>query len=195
MISYALRFLALTLFALLLSACSIEGMAEKMIPESVRLDAQKHVDALSNNDISLIISAFEADPEDESVKAQLDSITAQIIEGPEIRRDIVGANASKSFNASTSEGAQSQTTYDLTYEIEKADGFMAITTTYNLNENGECCRITNINAQKFEASPYRAGLEAMKKGFKIAAIIIGVFLLLLVFFLVRRSRRKKATSA
>lgn len=192
MIFYVSRFLVLILTALFLISCSIEGIAEKIIPEDVRLDAQVQVNAISNNDMSLIIETFDVDPEDEAVKAQLQSVKDQIIEGPEIRRDIVGANAKTSFSASLGEGSQSQTIYDISYEIEKAEGFMAVTAIYTLKEDGECCQLININTQKFESSPYRAGLEAMKTGLIIAGGIIALLGLFLIVFLVRRSRSKKA---
>lgn len=189
--TYYFRALIPCLIALLLTACSIQDMAEKIIPEDVRTDANLQIDAISNNDLSLLVESLGINIENEAIEKQLDGVRSQIIDGPEIRRDIVGAHAKTHFSASMAEGKQSETTYNVTYEIEKEKGFMAITTHYTLKENGECCRLYHVNVQKFDSSPYRLGFAALKKAVFIAGGILLFILFGLIVFFVRRTRRKK----
>lgn len=181
-----MKYVLLTLSALLLSACSIQGMVEKAVPEDVRADHAAHIDRLLDRDTSRIENAFDLDTQNAETQAQLKAILDNVSEGDEIRRDYVGMNSASSF--STGEGKSRD--INLVSEIQTQDGYMTVTTQYALDPQGECCRITNINVEKFETSPVREALESVKRVAKIIGIVFLLGVVALVFFLVRRRNRK-----
>ena len=181
-----MKYLVVLLAAFALTACSLEGMVEKAVPEDIRADHNAHVDSLLAKDTSRIEAAFDLDTSDSDVQRSLKGILDNVSGGKEIRRDYVGMNSASSF--SSSEGKTRD--INLVTEIQTEGGFMTVTGQYALGADGECCVLTNINAVKSETSPIRAGLEALKKGAKIAGIIILLLIGGLVFFLVRRGRKK-----
>lgn len=185
-----MKYLLLALTAMLLSACSIQGMVEKAVPESVRADHAAHIDRLLERDTSRLENAFNLDPQNEETQAQLDSILDNVPEGGEIRRDYVGMNTASSFT--TGEGKSRD--INLVSEIQTQGGYMTVTTQYALDPQGECCRITNLNVEKFETSPVREALESVKRVAKIIGIIFLIGILALVFFLVRRRKKKRVAS-
>lgn len=181
-----MKYLAILFAAVALTACSIQGMVEKAVPEDVRADHNAHVDRLLAKDTSRIERAFKLDLEDPDVQESLNGILENVSTGKEIRRDYVGMNSAASINSSGK-----TRDINLVTEVQTEGGFMTVTGQYALGADGECCVLTNINAEKFDSSPVRASLEMVKK---IAKIVGLIFLLLvggLVLLAVRINRKKK----
>ena len=189
-----MRLFYLILAGIFLSACSIQGMVEKSTPESVRADHAAHIDSLLAKDKSRILSAFDLDEEEESVQEQLSGVFDEVPSGKEIRRDYVGFESSTSFG--TSDGKSRD--ISITTEVQTTDGFMTVMGQYALNEKtGECCKLTNLNVQKYDSSPLRDTLESAGKigriiGFVFLALIFG--LIALFVFLRRRKIKHRQTN-
>ena len=164
-------------------------MVEKSTPESVRADHAAHIDSLLAKDKSQILSAFDLDEEEESVQEQLSGVFDEVPGGKEIRRDYVGFESSTSFG--TSDGKSRD--ISITTEVQTTDGFMTVMGQYALNEKtGECCKLTNLNVQKYDSSPLRDTLESAGKIMKIVGLIFLAAIALIIFLILRRSRKKRA---
>jgi len=183
-----MKHLYLTLSALILSACSIQGMVEKTVPENVLADHAAHIDKLLERDTTLIAKAFELDLEDPETQELIAEVLANVPKGDEIRRDYVGMNNSTSFSAGEGKSRQ----INLVSEIQTQSGFMTVTSDYSLDEKGECCRLTNIHVQSYETSPVRETLETFKKVAKIIGIIFLIAIFAIILIIVRVMRKKKA---
>lgn len=189
-----MRLFYLILASIFLSACSIQGMVEKSTPESVRADHAAHIDSLLAKDETRIVSAFDLDEEEESVQEQLSGVFDEVPGGKEIRRDYVGFQSSTSFG--TSDGKSRD--ISITTEVQTTDGFMTVMGQYALDEKtGECCKLTNLNVQKYDSSPLRDTLESAGKigriiGFVFLALIFG--LIALFVFLRRRKIKHRQTN-
>ena len=189
-----MRLYYLILASIFLSACSIQGVVEKSTPESVRADHAAHIDSLLAKDKSRILSAFNLDEKEESVQEQLSGVFDEVPGGKEIRRDYVGFESSTSFG--TSDGKSRD--ISITTEVQTTDGFMTVMGQYALNEKtGECCKLTNLNVQKYDSSPLRDTLESAGKigriiGFVFLALIFG--LIALFVFLRRRKIKHRQTN-
>jgi hypothetical protein len=184
-----LKYIGYVFCAILLAACSMEGMAEKMVPEDVRADHAAHIDALLAGDDSRIRSAFkdDLDFESDAIMKQMESITAAVPEGKELRRDYVGVNS----NASISTESGRSRDIDLISEVQTEAGFMLVTSKYGLDATDTCCRLMNINVESFDASPIRAGLETAMRVAKWVGLGVLLSIILLVTFLIRRSRKRR----
>jgi hypothetical protein len=189
----ALKYIGYVFCAILLAACSMEGMAEKMVPEDVRADHAAHIDALLAGDDSRIRSAFkdDLDFESDAIMKQMESITAAVPEGKELRRDYVGVNS----NASISTESGRSRDIDLISEVQTEAGFMLVTSKYGLDATDTCCRLMNINVESFDTSPIRAGLETAMRVAKWVGLGVLLSIILLVTFLIRRSRKRRRLSA
>ena len=182
------KYLLVLVSVAILTACSMQKMADKILPEPVKVDATKAVDAVFAKDASFFASMRSEKMSDEEFKAAIDNLFSFVSEGAEIRRDIV--SASSKVNASIGSGTNKA--YSLIYEIQTDDGFTAISLDYvKTPEQAECCELININVNKSDTSPYRATLEMVGKVMKIIGLIFLLGIGLLIFFLVRRSRKKK----
>ena len=171
--------------ALILSACSINDMAEKMVPEHI---LEKN-DAVIENVLSAnadYFAEFKAS-EIEKAKVYFEENTSK---GKMLRKDFVGVNTQTSISS----GEKSKN-IDLTVEVQTQDGFTLISTKYTLDSSGECCTLRNVTTAKHETSPVRAGLETTMKILKAVGLIFLIGLIGLIVFLVRRSKRKKAQSS
>lgn len=167
---------------LILSACSMNGMAEKMVPAHIL----KKNDAVIENVLSAnadYFTEFDAS-EIEKAKVYFEENTSK---GKMLRKDFVGVNTQTSISS-----GQKSKNIDLTVEVQTQDGFTLISTQYALDEGGECCALRNVTSAKHETSPVRAGLETTMKVLKAVGLIFLIGLIGLIVFLVRRSKRKKA---
>ena len=172
--------------AFALTACSIQGMVEKTVPEDVRSDHMAHIDKLLAKDMSRIERAFDLDVSDPETQKNINMILENIPDGKEIRRDYVGVNSA----ASVSVGEGKSRDINIVSEIQTEGGYMTVTGQYALGADGECCVMTNINVAKFDTSPVRQSLETVKKIAKIVGLTFLLLIAGLVFFLVRRRRKK-----
>lgn len=183
-----MRYLQVLFAAFVLTACSIEGMVEKAVPEDVRADHMAHIDRILEKDMSRIEAAFDLDVSDPDIQKNLQGILDNVSDGEEIRRDYVGMNSASSISV----GKGQTRDISLVTEIQTEGGYMTVTGQYALGADGNCCVLTNINVVKSDTSPMREGLEMFKKIAKIAGMIILLLIGGLVFFLVRRKRKKAA---
>ncbi len=189
-----MRHIFLLFTALMLAACSMENMANKMVPDDIRANTATHIDALAARDMSLVREAFNIAEDNVDAQKQIEILLSKIPEGTELQRDIVSVNTKSSVNYSGSDGKQKSKTISLGYEVKMTEGFMLVTTRYGLDEQGECCMLMNIHVEDYETSPVLAGLQMMAKVMKIAGAIILFGLLALTAFLLRRRRQKQAAS-
>ena len=172
--------------AIFLSACSIEGMVEKAVPENVRADHTSHIDDLLVKDTARIIDIFGLDMTDETVQKSLEDMLGQVPEGQEIRRDYVGMNSSSSL--STGEGKSRN--IELVTEVQTQAGFMTVTSQYTLNDAGQCCALKNMVVKKYDQSPMRKTWETAAKIGKVFGILLLISLALILFFVIRASRKR-----
>lgn len=183
------KYLVLLVSAVILTACSMEKLANKILPEPVKSHATQAVEAVLSKDAAFFKSMQGEKMSDEDFEKAVEGMFAAVSDGAEIRRDIV--SASSEVNASLGNGTNKA--YSLIYEIQTDDGFTAISLDYvQAPKMSECCRLNNINVVKSDTSPYRQMLETMAKIMKIAGLVLLLGLGLLIFFLVRWSRRKKS---
>lgn len=182
-----MKYLIIPFVACALSACSIQGMVEKTVPEDVRSDHMAHIDRLLMKDMSRLERAFDLDMGDPETQKNVNVVLENIPDGKEIRRDYVGVNSSVSMDV----GEGKSRDINLVSEIQTEGGYMTVTGQYSLAADGTCCVLTNINVAKSETSPVRESLDSFKKIAKIVGLTFLLLIAGLVFFLVRR-RRKKA---
>lgn len=176
------RVFCLGVAVFLLSGCNMDKMAAKMVPANVlEKNAAVVENVLAAN--ADYFTEFNADEMDKA-KAFFEENTSK---GKVLRQDFVGVSTSTSIKAG--EGKSKDIAIDV--EVQTEDGFTLISTKYALDKNGNCCALANVNAQKFESSPIRAGLETTMKVLKAIGIILLIGIIGLIIFLVRRSKRKK----
>ncbi len=181
-----MRLIYLIIASIFLSACSIQGMVEKTVPEDVRADHNAHIDRLLAKDTSRIETAFKLDSNDPDVQQNLKGILDRVSNGKEIRRDYVGVNSATSISS----GAGKSRDINLVTEIQTEGGFMTVTGQYALGADGVCCVLTNITVEKFESSPIRIVWEtAAKIGKFVGLFFLGI--VILTVLLVMRSNKKK----
>ncbi|MEE9347230.1 MAG: hypothetical protein V3U82_03480 [Robiginitomaculum sp.] len=190
-----MRFITLILcaaFTLGLTACSIEDMAAKVIPEHILANDQKVISKVMARDIS-VFDDFYAE-NDSRGRADFDAsardVLAAISKGEILRTDIVGANSSSSI--SSSEGKTR--TIVSTYEVQTEQGFTLIELTYGLKPDETCCALSYINVKRPEFSQREMLERAASMAKTIGLIILASLLVLigLIIFFVRRNKRKKA---
>lgn len=177
------RVLYLAAAAVFLTACNMDKMAAKMVPEHILEKNEAVVDNVLAGNVDYFTEFGDADKD--KAKAFFDENTSK---GKVLRRDFVGINTSTSINVG--EGKSKDIALDV--EVQTEDGFTLISTKYSLDEDGDCCALTNVNAQKFDSSPIRQGLETTMKVLKAVGIILLIGIIGLIVFLVRRRKRKKA---
>lgn len=170
----------------LLSACNMDKMAAKMVPAHI---LEKN-EAVIENVLAANAEYFTEFGEEDMEKAKV-FFEENTSKGKVLRQDFVGINTSTSL--STGEGKSKN--IDLSVEVQTEEGFTVISTQYVLDKDGNCCALANVNAQKFESSPIRVGLEMTMKALKTVGIILLIGVLGLVVFLMRRSKRKKAQAS
>ena len=176
-----MKYFYLIIATFILSACSIQGMVEKAVPENVRANHNAHIDTLLAKDKQKLIKLFEAGEGNQEATNKLTLVLENIPDGKEIRRDYVGMNSSSKF----SHEGNSRYIHLIT-EVETETGFMTVTSQYALDSDGTCCALTNINVVASETSPVRAALEIAR----IVGIISLTLILGLIALAIFRSRRR-----
>ena len=182
-------FLVGLIVACTMVGCSIQEFADKMLPDSVKESAIDTVDAVMRKDAEFLKPLKNEKMSEEDFAKVIDGVFAQVSDGDEFRRDIVGA----SFNSSISTSEGKTKTAKVIYEIRTADGFTLITLNYYQSRTDtKCCRLTGVNVQKHEASPVRATLTTMANIGKIVSIMVLLGILGLVFFYLIFSQTKES---
>ena len=112
--------LILPLVAMFLSACTMEGLAGRLIPDEVRADAERLTDEIMAGEFGTVRAAFpdQAGPEFE---AFLSGIAKELEGKTETAREIIGAQASA--GAGTDGPSR---TYALVHEVQIEDRFVLV---------------------------------------------------------------------
>lgn len=187
-----IRALLLILTATLLSACSMEAMSEKRVPADVRDAVNAQIDQLITGDTDFIFDAFPEDQDNPEFRAQVAQMVANVPDGPELSRDVVGVIGSTEQAYSDTQGAIRRGTYNMAYELAFEDGYLLVQTASTLDEDGECCVLRAINATRSEASPMREDQVRRAKLFKFLGIFFLISTLATVIVIVIRVGGKKA---
>ncbi|MGB6230543.1 MAG: hypothetical protein WBF53_10500 [Litorimonas sp.] len=185
------RALLLALAALLLSACSMQAMAEKRVPDDVRAEVNAQIDRLLVGDTRFIYEAFPDDADDPEFRAQIERMATNVPDGPELSRHVVGVIGTTEQAYSDTQGAVRRGTYNLAHEIAFEDGYLLIQTAHTLDEDGECCVLRAINETRSSTSPMY--VDQVRRGHFYR--FLGGFLLLstlitAVVFVIRVGGRK-----
>ena len=181
--------------ALFLSACSMQAMAEKRVPDDVRAHVNDQIDQLIAGDTDFILDAFPDDADNPELLAQIDRMEANVPEGEERSRHIVGVMGSTEQAYNDTQGAVRRGTYNLAHELEFEDGYLLVQTATTLDANGECCVLRSINATRSDTSPMREGQVSRARLFRILAILLAISSFATLIFLIIRIGGRKARDA
>lgn len=187
-----IRVLTLALAAFVLPACSMEAMSGKRVPPDVRAEVNAQIDQLIAGETGFIYDAFPDDRDNPELRAQVTRMSANIPDGPELSRDVVGVIGSTEQAYSDTQGAIRRGTYNMAYELAFEDGYLLVQTASTLDEDGECCVLRAINATRSEASPMREDQVRRAKLFKFLGIFFLISTLATVVVIVIRVGGKKA---
>lgn len=194
MTHHMIRFL-LILSALYLSACSMQAMAEKRVPGDVRAHVDAQIDQLIAGETQFILDAFPDDADNPDLLAQIARMEANVPEGTEQSRHIVGVMGSTEQAYNDTQGAVRRGTYNLAHELEFDDGYLLVQTATTLDADGDCCVLRSINATRSEISPMRDGQVSRARLFRILAILLAISSLATLVFLIIRIGGRKARAA
>ncbi|MEL6688409.1 MAG: hypothetical protein AAFP97_12415 [Pseudomonadota bacterium] len=189
-----IRFL-LILSALFLSACSMQAMAEKRVPNDVRAHVDAQIDQLITGETQFILEAFPDDADNPDLLAQIARMEANVPEGAEQSRHIVGVMGSTEQAYNDTQGAIRRGTYNLAHELEFEDGYLLVQTATTLDSDGDCCVLRSINATRSDASPMRDGQVSRARLFRVLAILLAISSLATLVFLIIRIGGRKARAA
>lgn len=182
--------------ALMLSACSMEAMSERVIPVDVRPEIEAQTNAFLAGETDFIFQAFPEDRDDPEFRMQIQRMVENVPHGEVIERNVVGVQGRTTQSYSETEGAIRTGTFNLAQEIEFEDGFLLIQTAHTLDENGQCCQLRAINASRHESSPMYASQQRRATMFKILGALtllttIGTALFLIIRVGGRKAREKQ----
>ena len=186
----------LPLLALLLSACSMQAMSEKLVPDDVRAEVDAQIDALVAGDTAFIIDAFPEERANPEFTEQITRMAANVPNAAEVSRDVVGVQARTEQAYSTTDGAVRTGTYNLAHELAFDGGtFLLVQTAHTLDADGECCVLRAVNAQRSTESPVKAQLARQSRIFRFVGLFVLVSTLAAIAFLIirvggRRAREK-----
>ena len=184
------------LLAVLLSACSMQSMSEKLVPTDVRDAVSDQLDALVAGESDFIFEAFPDDADDPEFREQMTRMVANVPDAQEISRDVVGVQARTEQSYNTSEGAVRTGTYNLAHEIAFADGnFLLVQTAHTLDARGECCVLRAINATRSTESPVKADLVRQGRIMRFVGLFLLISTLAAVAFLIIRVGGRRARAA
>jgi predicted RND superfamily exporter protein len=180
------------LAALTLTACSMEAMSEKRVPPDVRAAVNAQIDQLIAGETQFIFDAFPDDQDNPDFRAQIEKMSANVPNGEELSRDVVGVIGSTEQAYSDTQGAVRRGTYNLAYELKFEDGYLLVQTAHTLDDTGQCCALRAINATRSDASPMSADQVGRAKLFKFLGLFFLITSLATAAFLIIRVGGKKA---
>ena len=190
------RILLPALAALLLSACSMQAMSEKLVPDDVRTEVDAQIDALVARDRGFILDAFPEERANPEFTEQIARMIGNVPEAQEVSRDVVGVQARTEQAYSTTDGAVRTGTYNLAHELAFADGtFLLVQTAHTLDASGECCVLRAINAQRSTESPVKAQLARQATIFRFVGLFLLISTLAAIAFLIIRVGGRRARAA
>lgn len=178
--------------ALLLTACSVEAMSEKRVPPDVRAEANQQIDQLIAGNTDFIFEAFAEEADNPEFREQITRMAANVPEGSEIARHVVGVMGSTEQAYSDRQGAIRSGTYNLAYELEFEEGYLLVQTAHTLDETGNCCVLRAINAIRQDTSPLYASQQRRTRIFKFLGIFLVISTLATVIVLIIRIGGRKA---
>ncbi len=182
--------------AVWLSACSMQAMAEKRVPDDVRAEVDMQIDRLIEKDTDFILAAFPDEQTNPEFRTQIMRMIDNVPEGDVIRRDIVGVQGRTDQAYSDTQGAVRSGVYNLAHEIAFDSGeFLLVQTAHTFTDTGECCQLRAINASRYEASPYRAQLVRQGQIMKFVGLFTLISTFLVGAFLIVRVGGRRARAA
>lgn len=187
-----IRSLLVTLTAALLSACSMEAMSEKRVPPDVRAEVNAQIDQLISGETQFIYDAFLDDRDNPELRTQVERMSANVPEGAELSRDVVGVIGATEQAYSDTQGAIRRGTYNMAYELRFEDGYLLVQTAHTLDDDGDCCTLRAINATRSDASPMRSDQVGRAKLFKFLGIFFLISTLATIIVIVIRVGGKNA---
>lgn len=187
-----IRAFLLLLSAALLSACSMEAMSEKRVPDDVRAEVNAQIDRLIAGDTVFIFDAFPDERDNPEFREQIKRMAANVPDGDEISRDVVGVIGSTEQAYSDTQGAIRRGTYNLAYELAFEDGYLLVQTAHTLTDDGDCCALRAINASRSDTSPMRADQIRRARLFKFLALFLLITTLATAAILIIRLGGRKA---
>lgn len=190
-----IRTALLILAALTLTACSMQAMSEKRVPEDVRAEVNAQIDRLVAGDTDFIIDAFPDDAVNPEFREQMARMVANVPDGPELSRHVVGVMGSTAQAYDDMQGAVRSGTYNLAHELEFEGGYLLVQTAHTLTDDGACCVLRAINATRSDASPLYADQQRRGSIFKFLAAFIVVSTLATIIVLIIRIGGRKAREA
>ncbi len=187
-----IRAFLLLLTAALLSACSMEAMSEKRVPDDVRAEVNAQIDQLIAGDTDFIFDAFPEERDNPEFREQIERMAANVPNGEEISRDVVGVIGSTEQTYSDTQGAVRRGTYNMAYELAFEDGYFLVQTAHTLTDDGDCCALRAINASRSDASPMREDQVRRARLFKFLALFLLITTLATAVILIIRLGGRKA---
>lgn len=187
-----LRYALTCFFAVLLTACSMEAMSEKRVPPDVRAEVNAQIDQLVAGETQFIFDAFPGDQANPDFRAQVARMAANVPDGPELSRDVVGVIGSTEQAYSDTQGAIRRGTYNLAYELAFEDGYLLVQTAHTLDADGKCCVLRAINATRSDSSPMLEDQAGRARLFKFLGVFFLISTLVTIIFIVIRIGGKKA---
>ena len=183
-------------FALLLSACSMQAMSEKLVPDDVRAEVDAQIDALVAGDSDFIVAAFPDEQSNPDFREQITRMVANVPDAAETARDVVGVQARTEQAYNATDGAVRTGTYNLAHELAFADGrYLLVQTAHTLDDAGGCCVLRAINASRHAESPVKAQLARQARVMKVVGLLLLLTTLATIAFLIIRVGGRKARAA
>lgn len=131
---------------LLLSACSMEEISEKIIPEDVRERLDLITEAVTDRDHDTLIVLSVVQMSDEDLYSKLDQIFGYLPDGPVMSRQLAGFQAA-TFNFG---GENANTVYSASYQFEFTDGWALVQ--IQLSSSGDTFSLVGLHVNRLEES-------------------------------------------
>jgi hypothetical protein len=182
-----MRVFLVCILGVFLAACSIEKMAEKLLPDDIEQKSHDVVTAVFAEDIEFFRPLKSEKLSEEDFQKTVKAMFEHRSEGEIISSHIVSANT----NTSISSGSGKTRQINISHEIKTGGGYTLVSTLFvQTADDAECCVLASVNVQEFEDSPAHKTAVLIEKVSKIVAVILPLGSLL-IFVLVLRARRKK----
>lgn len=175
----------------LLSACSIEGVADKIWPDAVKMESVRVVDAVMASDADYFAALKSPGQTEEDFAALLQTMFDNRSEGAELERHVIGAKANTSMGTDT--GTQKR--YEAVYEVKTEQGFTQVSMVFVPNpETKTCCDLTFVNSAEVDISMHET-FKTMSLWAKYIGLGLLLILVVVIGIIVSCRRKKKAAGA
>lgn len=184
---------AVVLVCLLLSACSVEDLAETLIPDGVQKQLNRINNSIISRDFDALRAAAITSLSDKEFATKLDEVFVYLPRGKFIGRELVGYN---SVSLKTVSGT-AQTTYIAGYQYEYTDGWAYVELRL-MAENEQIAlqtlNITRLTQSLRELNAFTfSGKRAVHYVFFVFAILNPIFIVatFVACFRIRNLKRRK----